>query len=62
LKNNIGEEMKMFRKYQLAVWISIRNFYLHFTKVTRKGRVFWSHCRALTKLGANPRRIGDRLV
>jgi hypothetical protein len=25
----------MFRKYQLAVWLSIQNFYSHFTKVTR---------------------------
>ena len=28
--------MKMLRKYQLAVWLSIRNFYSHFTKVTLK--------------------------
>ena len=36
LKKNIGEEMKMFQKYQLANWLSMQNFYLHFTKVTRK--------------------------
>jgi hypothetical protein len=39
-KKNIGEEMKMFRKYQLTVWLSIRNFYSHFTKVTRKCECF----------------------
>jgi len=32
--------MKMFRKYQLAVWRSIQNFYSHFTKVTRKCECF----------------------
>ena len=32
--------MKMFRKYQLAGWLSIRNFYSHFTKVTRKCECF----------------------
>ena len=36
LKKNIDEEMKMFQIYQLADWLSIQNFYLHFTKVTRK--------------------------
>jgi len=40
LKKNIGEGMKMFRKYQLAVWLSIQNFYSHFTKVTRKCESF----------------------
>jgi hypothetical protein len=35
-KKNHREGMKMFWKYQLAVWLSIRNFYSHFTKVTRK--------------------------
>ena len=33
-KKYICEEMKMFRKYQLVVWLSIWNFYSHFTKVT----------------------------
>ena len=46
LKNTIGEGTKIFWKYQLTVWLSIQNLYLHFTKVTRKW-VFWSHCRAL---------------
>ena len=32
--------MKMFRKYQLAVWLSIQNFYSHFTKITRKCKCF----------------------
>ena len=32
--------MKMFRKYQLASWQSIQNFYSHFTKVTRKCECF----------------------
>ena len=32
--------MKKFRKYQLAIWLSIRNFYSHFTKVTRKCECF----------------------
>jgi hypothetical protein len=36
LKKNIDEEMKMFQIYQLADWLSIQNFNLHFTKVTRK--------------------------
>ena len=40
LKNNIGEGMKMFWKYQLAVWLSIRNFYSHFTTVTSKCECF----------------------
>ena len=30
----------MFRKYQLAIWLSIQNFYSHFTKVTRKCECF----------------------
>ena len=46
LKKNICEGMKMFQKYQLAVWLSIRNFYSHLKKV--KG--FWSHCRALAPI------------
>ena len=31
----------MFRKYQLAAWLSTQNSYSHFTKVTRKcfGRI-----------------------
>jgi hypothetical protein len=33
MKNIIGDGMKIFRKYQLAVWRSIQNFYSHFTKV-----------------------------
>ena len=37
---NIGEGMRMFRKYQLDIWLSIRNFYTHFTKVTRKCECF----------------------
>jgi hypothetical protein len=45
-KNTIGEGTKIFWKYQFAVWLSIQNFYSHFTKVTRKW-LFWSHCRAL---------------
>ena len=49
-KKNIGEEMKMFQKYQLAVWLSIRNFYSHFTKGTRKCECFCSHCRPLLML------------
>ena len=40
LKNTIGEGTKMFWKYQLAVWLSIQNFYSHFTKVTRKCECF----------------------
>jgi len=40
LKNTIGEETKMFWKYQLAVWLSMQNFYSHFTKVTRKCECF----------------------
>ena len=40
MKNTIGDGMKMFRKYQLAVWRSIQNFYLHFTKVTCKCECF----------------------
>ena len=32
--------MKMFRKYELAVWLSIQNLYSHFTKVTRKCECF----------------------
>jgi len=40
MKNTIGDGMKMFRKYQLAVWRSIQNFYSHFTKVTRKCEYF----------------------
>jgi hypothetical protein len=35
----IGEGMKILRIYKLAVWLSIQNFYLHFTKVTRKCKV-----------------------
>jgi hypothetical protein len=37
---NIGEGMKKFRKYQLAVWLSIQNFYSHFTTVTRRCECF----------------------
>ena len=33
MKNTIGDGMKMFRKYQLAVWRSIQNFYSHFVLV-----------------------------
>jgi hypothetical protein len=40
LKKNIGEGMKMFWKYQLAVWLSIRNFDSHFTTVTSKCECF----------------------
>jgi hypothetical protein len=40
MKITIGDRMKMFRKYQLAVWRSIQNFYSHFTKVTRKCECF----------------------
>ena len=40
MKSTIGDGMKMFRKYQLAVWRSIQNFYSHFTKVTRKCECF----------------------
>ena len=40
LKNTIGEGMKMFLKYQLAIWLSIQNVYLHFTKVTHKCECF----------------------
>ena len=36
VKKIIGEGMKMFWKYQLAVWLSIQNFYSYFTKVTHK--------------------------
>ena len=32
--------MKMFRKYQLTVWLSIQDFYSHFTEVTRKCECF----------------------
>jgi hypothetical protein len=32
--------MKMFWKYELAVWWSIQNIYSHFTKVTRKCKCF----------------------
>jgi hypothetical protein len=34
MKNAIDDGMKMFRKYQLAIWRSIKNFPSHFTKVT----------------------------
>jgi len=27
MKNTIGDGMKMFWKYQLAIWRSIQNFY-----------------------------------
>jgi hypothetical protein len=40
LKKYIFERMKMFRKYQLAIWLSIQNFCSHFTKVTRKCKCF----------------------
>ena len=30
----------MFRKCQLVIWLSMRNFYSHFTKVTRKCECF----------------------
>jgi hypothetical protein len=40
MKNTIGDGMKMFRKYQLAIWRSIQNFYSHFTKVTHKCECF----------------------
>ena len=40
MKNTIGDGMKMFRKYQLAVWRSIQIFHSHFTKVTRKCKCF----------------------
>jgi hypothetical protein len=40
LKNTIGEETKMFWKYQLAVWLSMQNFYSHFTEVTRNCECF----------------------
>jgi hypothetical protein len=40
MKNTIGDGMKMFQKYQLAVWRSIQNFYSHFTKVARKCECF----------------------
>jgi hypothetical protein len=47
LKKNIGEGMKMFGKYQFAIWLLIRNFYSHFEKVTHKcecfGRIV-EHC------------------
>jgi hypothetical protein len=36
MKNTIGDGMKMFRIYQLAVWRSIQNLYSHFTKVPHK--------------------------
>jgi hypothetical protein len=35
MERYIGEGMKMFRKYQLTVWLSIRKFYSHFKKETR---------------------------
>jgi hypothetical protein len=40
LKNTIGEGTKMYWKYQLTIWLSIQNFYSHFTKVTRKCECF----------------------
>ena len=40
MKNIIGEGKKMIRKFQLAAWLSIYNFYSHFTKVTRKCKCF----------------------
>jgi hypothetical protein len=40
MKNMIGDGMKMFRKYQLAIWLSIQNFCSHFTKVTHKCECF----------------------
>jgi hypothetical protein len=43
-KKNIGEGMKMFQKYQLAIWLSIQNFY----KSNSQMWVFWSYCRALS--------------
>ena len=39
-KKNISEGTKMFREYQLAVWLSIQDFYSHFTEVTRKCECF----------------------
>jgi hypothetical protein len=40
MKNTIGDGMKMFRKYQLAAWRSIQNFYSNFTKVTCRCECF----------------------
>ena len=36
----INVATKFFCKYQLTVWLSIQNFYSHFTKVTRKWECF----------------------
>ena len=38
--NIIGDGTKNFQKYQLALWLSIQNFYSHFAKVTRKCKCF----------------------
>jgi hypothetical protein len=43
----------MFRKYQLAIWLSIQNFYSHFTKLIRKCEYFGcivEPCMTLTLL------------
>jgi len=40
LKNTIGEGTKMLQIYKLAIWLSIQNFYSHFTQVTRKCECF----------------------
>jgi len=48
----IGDGTKNFRKYQLAIWLSIQNFYSHFTKVTRKCECFGRNieaCRSKSK-------------
>ena len=42
----IGDGTKNFWKYQLAVWLSIQNFYSHFTKVTRKCESFGRNVEA----------------
>jgi hypothetical protein len=39
-KSKFSWGMKMFWKYELAVWWSIQNIYSHFTKVTRKCKCF----------------------
>jgi len=48
----IGDGTKNFRKYQLAVWLSIQNFYSHFTKVTRKCKCFGHNVEPCNNISA----------
>jgi len=65
LKKNIGQGMKMFRKYQLAVWLSIQNFYSHITKVARNyecfGRIV-EPCKLALQLAVQSMSITTKMV